>query len=154
MKETKLNERTETKNLSESSAPSAAEQKQTDKDFKDDVVPVENAKEETEKQETEKQETEKQETEKQETEKQEMKADENTKDQEEDEQEKTLTPAQHLELLRETELALFRATFNHKKVSKRGEVALTYEYWLPCFLAREQSCICWVIQHVVCNSLF
>lgn len=134
MKETKLDERTETKNLSESSAPSAAEQKQTDKDFKDDVVPVENAKEETEKQE--------------------MKADENTKDQEEDEQEKTLTPAQHLELLRETELALFRATFNHKKVSKRGQVALTYEYWLPCFLAREQSCVCWVIQHVVCNSLF
>lgn len=65
-----------------------------------------------------------------ETEKEEMKADENTEDQEEDEQEKTLTPAQHLELLRETELALFKATFNHKKVRKRGEVALKYAYWL------------------------
>ena len=113
IKETKLDESTNTNNLrdSESSAPSAEEQKRTD----EDVAAVENETEGTEKEE--------------------MKADENTEDQEEDEQEKTLTPAQHLELLRETELALFKATFNHKKVRKRGEVALKYAYWLSNHLA-------------------
>lgn len=94
IKETKLEESTNTNSLRESSASSAEEQKQTD----EDVAAVE--------------------TEKEGTEKEEMKADENTEDQEEDEQEKTLTPAQHLELLRETELALFKATFNHKKVKQ------------------------------------
>ena len=110
IKETKLDESTNTNNLRESSASSAEEQKRTD----EDVAAVE--------------------TEKEGTEKEEMKADENTEDQEEDEQEKTLTPAQHLELLRETELALFKATFNHKKVRKRGEVALKFAYWPPCAL--------------------
>ena len=40
------------------------------------------------------------------------------KDEEDDEEEKSLTGAQYLALLRDTELALFKATLSHEKVRK------------------------------------
>ena len=45
---------------------------------------------------------------------------------EDDEQEKTLTAAQYLALLRDTEVSLFKATFSHEKVSKILSYGGTY----------------------------
>ena len=52
--------------------------------------------------------------------------DEEDDEEEDDEQEKTLTAAQYLALLRDTEVSLFKATFSHEKVSKILSYGGTY----------------------------
>lgn len=67
--------------------------------------------------------------------------DEEDDEEEDDEQEKTLTAAQYLALLRDTEVSLFKATFSHEKVKQILEELLSRRFDFLTTTQQEDSVV-------------